>query len=358
MARLLRFEQPGEVFHLISRCARDRWILEQGDPDRSAFRRALEIAQERSDTEVLAFAAMANHLHLVVLAGATPLGSFMRRFLGALAWRVNRSVEGSGAFVGGRYKALIVEKEEYLCRLIAYVHANPLRAGVADTIWDGRRTSAQAYRGGREPAVLPWRAAELLGTSVAGLVQEMELLAPEVQARDPVLSMDADPELERQRQAIERERGTAVARTGPGLGGDAFWARILDRNAGFTETIQAAGGLRAAIQSAPAPDPELDALLDALLEEAGCPAWTPPSRGRPPRQLRMARWLAANLAEELTGCAVRELAPRVRLSAAAVQRDQGRPGPEGAGRAKERILRRWRHRRSEVEVRPRITIDV
>lgn len=330
MARVLRFELPGEVFHIISRCSRDGWILDQGDPRRTAFRRSLVVAQERSDCRVLAYASMSNHLHLVVLAGEDPLGLFMKRFLGGLAWRINRRLEGSGAVVGGRFKALLVEKEAYLCQLIAYVHANPVRAGVAASVWDGSWTSARAYLGEGDPAAQAATACDILSTSLSNLRHEIDLRTPESLQRNPAFAMDSVPDLERQRLARERSTGRKVMRTGPFLGGSSLRARLRQRVPGLTGTIETPDGLAAGVVEDPSVEPTLDALLDSVLRDCGCVDWTPPRRGRPPRGLRLARWLALTLGRELYGRPVDDVAPRLRITREAATRLLAGPPPPGA----------------------------
>ena len=70
---------------------------------------------------------MVNHYHLLV---ETPRGNLSR----SLGWlqttysiRFNRRHSRSGHLFQGRYKAIVVEADEYAKELIRYIHLNPVR---------------------------------------------------------------------------------------------------------------------------------------------------------------------------------------------------------------------------------------
>ena len=66
-----------------------------------------------------------------------------------VAQRTNATVRprGWGALWGGRFKNKIVADDEYWMELLAYLHMNPVRAGVVHIPGLSRRTSHAAYTG-------------------------------------------------------------------------------------------------------------------------------------------------------------------------------------------------------------------
>jgi len=46
----------------------------------------------------------------------------------------NRNHHSNGQLFRGRYKAILIEEEKYLLGLVRYIHHNPLKAGIADTM--------------------------------------------------------------------------------------------------------------------------------------------------------------------------------------------------------------------------------
>ncbi len=139
MARKLRVEYPGAVYHVMNRGDRREPIF-RDDADRREFLHALEEACGKTGWQVHALCLMSNHFHLVV---ETPLGNLvagMKWFLGTYTGRFNRRHKLFGHLFSGRYKAQIVDGSGngYLKTVCDYVHLNPVRAKLL--------TSRQALR--------------------------------------------------------------------------------------------------------------------------------------------------------------------------------------------------------------------
>ena len=129
MARKLRVEYPGALYHLMSRGDRREPVFHD-DPDRELFLATLGEACQKAVWEVHAFCLMPNHFHLVI---ETPQGGLVARrqwLLGTYTGRVNRRHKLGGHLFSGRYKALIVDGsgDDYLKTVCDYVHLNPARA--------------------------------------------------------------------------------------------------------------------------------------------------------------------------------------------------------------------------------------
>jgi REP element-mobilizing transposase RayT len=87
-----------------------------------------------SGTGIYAFALMTNHVHLLVKSGPDGLPTFMRRLLSGYAQYFNRRHKRVGHLFQNRYKSIICEEEAYFDKLVAYIHLNPLRAGIVQTL--------------------------------------------------------------------------------------------------------------------------------------------------------------------------------------------------------------------------------
>ncbi len=88
MARQLRIEYAGAIYHVMSRGDRRETIF-LDDEDRKGFLRTLGEACERAGWEVLAYCLMGNHFHLVVETPKPTLVSGMKWFLGTYTQRFN-----------------------------------------------------------------------------------------------------------------------------------------------------------------------------------------------------------------------------------------------------------------------------
>ena len=128
MARKLRIQFPGAIYHAMSRGDRREDIF-RDDLDREAFLQTLEDVCAKTGWHVHAFCLMPNHFHLVVQPPQPNLVAGMKWFLGTYTARFNRRHKLNGHVFAGRYKSLIVGGSGgYLRTVCDYVHLNPVRA--------------------------------------------------------------------------------------------------------------------------------------------------------------------------------------------------------------------------------------
>jgi putative transposase len=129
MARKLRVEYPGAIYHVMNRGDRREPIF-LDDQDRLKFLDTLAEACGKTAWQVHALCLMLNHFHLVLETPQPDLVAGMKWFLGTYTGRFNRRHKLFGHLFAGRYKALIVEGSGngYLKTVCDYVHLNPVRA--------------------------------------------------------------------------------------------------------------------------------------------------------------------------------------------------------------------------------------
>jgi putative transposase len=129
MARKLRIQYPGAVYHVVNRGDRREAIFHD-DQDRWRFVETLAEACAKTGWQVHAYCLMPNHFHLVVETPQANLVAGMKWLLGTYTSRFNRRHRLSGHLFSGRYKALVVDGATpgYLRTVGDYVHLNPVRA--------------------------------------------------------------------------------------------------------------------------------------------------------------------------------------------------------------------------------------
>lgn len=146
MARPLRLEFHGALYHVTSRGdGREEIYLD--DADRGTGLAVLEEVIKRSNWTVHAYCLMGNHYHLLVETPDGNLASGMRQFNGVYTQRFNRRHHRVGHVFQGRYKAIIVQKDNYLLELARYIVLNPVRAGMVRSANDWRWSSYRATAG-------------------------------------------------------------------------------------------------------------------------------------------------------------------------------------------------------------------
>lgn len=150
IARPLRIEFPGALYHVLARGNRRQAIVRDGH-DAERFLDVLARAAERHQLLVYAWCLMPNHYHLVVETPNGGLARALHYLNGVYAQAFNRRHQTVGHLFQGRYKAILVQREGYLLTLARYVVLNPIRAGLCKRPEDFRWSSYRATAG-LEPA--------------------------------------------------------------------------------------------------------------------------------------------------------------------------------------------------------------
>jgi REP element-mobilizing transposase RayT len=129
MARKLRIEYAGAVYHVMNRGDRREAIFED-DQDRRRFLETVAEACQKTGWQIHAYCLMSNHFHLVIETPQPNLVAGMKWLLGTYTSRHNRRHKEFGHLFSGRYKALMVDGsgDGYLKTVCDYVHLNPARA--------------------------------------------------------------------------------------------------------------------------------------------------------------------------------------------------------------------------------------
>ncbi|MBI5485497.1 MAG: transposase [Deltaproteobacteria bacterium] len=146
MARPLRIIYPGAFYHVTSR-GNERKDIFKSRRDREKFLEYLASATERYGAVIHAYCLMSNHFHLLLETPAGNLSQIMSHIIGAYSTYFNIKRNRSGHLFQGRYKAILVEADEYAVELTRYIHLNPVKAGISVKAGEYQWSSYQSYTG-------------------------------------------------------------------------------------------------------------------------------------------------------------------------------------------------------------------
>ncbi|VAX35970.1 hypothetical protein MNBD_UNCLBAC01-1160 [hydrothermal vent metagenome] len=144
MSRPLRIEYPEAWYHVLNRGRRKENIFFQ-DADHKLFFKLIGEASRLYKLEVHAYSLMPNHYHLLVHTPEGNLSKIMCYINGTYTQILNKKYQYEGSLFKGRYKSVLVEKDEYLLELVRYIHRNPLKAGLVKKLGMHQWTSHRAY---------------------------------------------------------------------------------------------------------------------------------------------------------------------------------------------------------------------
>jgi putative transposase len=147
MARKLRLQYPGALYHVINR-GNYRGEIFETDGAKAAFVSCLGEASVAAGWRVHAYVVMRNHYHVAL---ETPKGNLvdgMQWLQSTYATRFNRLRKERGHVFQGRYQSILVEDGAHLGAVVHYIHLNPVRSQIVPA------EAAASY---------PWSSLALLG---------------------------------------------------------------------------------------------------------------------------------------------------------------------------------------------------
>jgi len=154
VARPLRIEYPGAFYHVTSR-GNERGTVFQSNRDREKYLSYVESAHERYGAVVYTYCLMGNHYHLLLETPRGNLSKILQYINGAYTTYFNIKRNRFGHLFQGRFKGILVDKDEYCKELSRYIHLNPVRAGMVKVALEYPWSSYRYFAGrGKKPKKL------------------------------------------------------------------------------------------------------------------------------------------------------------------------------------------------------------
>ncbi len=169
MARLPRFVLPGQPQHVIQR-SNDRQAIFRSEGDYQFYLNKLLAAANKHQCDIHAYVLMTNHVHLLVTPHIEKgIGKMMQMLGRYYVQYFNSRYQRTGTLWESRYKATLIDTEQYFLTCMRYIELNPVRAKKmvdhpSKYPWSSYLFNA---RGQRDKLVMPHREYKRLGKSDA-----------------------------------------------------------------------------------------------------------------------------------------------------------------------------------------------
>lgn len=152
MARKPRIHFSGAVYHVILKGLENQVIF-KGVADRRSWEVLVGEGADRFDHTILAYCWAKDHVQMAIKVGDIPLSKVMQNLSFRYTRYFNKQHKKTGPLFHGRYKAILIDEDQYLNDLVRYIHNNPVRSKVSKDASSAKWTSHAAYLGTEEK---PW----------------------------------------------------------------------------------------------------------------------------------------------------------------------------------------------------------
>jgi len=125
----------------------NRQVIFKDDEDREKFIETISHYKPISKYELYGYCLMDNHIHLLMKEFAEPISMIAKRISSSFVYWYNRKYERCGHLFQERFKSEAVDSEAYFLTVLRYIHQNPLKAGLSQSIEEYKWSSVNEYMG-------------------------------------------------------------------------------------------------------------------------------------------------------------------------------------------------------------------
>ena len=129
MPRHSRLFIPGATYHVYCRVARGEFVFDD-HLEALKFVEILRRVRDLDNWTIFAWCLLSSHYHLVVQTTTIDLWRSMARLQGTVARGYNIRRRYLGRLWQSRYRARVIDTQDYFRQVVSYVHLNPVAAGV------------------------------------------------------------------------------------------------------------------------------------------------------------------------------------------------------------------------------------
>ena len=145
---------PDNYYHIYNRGAHKANIF-RSDKDYLLLLKQIKCHLKEFSMTVIAYCLMSNHFHFILRQnGQAKISDFMQAVFHSYSMSFNQIHRHSGTLFEGPFRAILIDRNEYLLNLCRYIHRNPLDAGMVVTPEQWRYSNYADFIGKRRGALV------------------------------------------------------------------------------------------------------------------------------------------------------------------------------------------------------------
>lgn len=145
MPRHSRVKSNTNVYHVMCR-ALNKQLLFEDEIDYLRYLQIISTAKKEFSIRVYAYCLMSNHVHLIIKDNKNCIEKVFKSINSKYAKYYNKKNSRVGYVFSDRYKSEAIENYDYLKICIRYIHQNPLKAEICNSIYKYKFSSIHAYK--------------------------------------------------------------------------------------------------------------------------------------------------------------------------------------------------------------------
>lgn len=144
MPRQARKRSRSGIYHIMLRGINKQTIFEDNE-DRRKFLQTLGRYKKVSGYTLYGYALMDNHVHMLLKEGEEGVSAAVKRIGSSYVRWYNDKYDRYGHLFQGRFRSETVESSGYFLKVLRYIHQNPMKAGLAENVFESKWTSMKEY---------------------------------------------------------------------------------------------------------------------------------------------------------------------------------------------------------------------
>ena len=134
MGQIKTIFEVGNYYHIYNRGCNKENIFWEHDNYIFLLNNINKYSEAFSIT-VIAYCLMPNHYHLLVRQDSNhPISTFIQRVFNSYTKAINKKYKRSGTLFEGKFHSIQIDIENYLIHLCRYIHRNPIKAKLVDSV--------------------------------------------------------------------------------------------------------------------------------------------------------------------------------------------------------------------------------